>query len=134
MTGKVKLSPPVSDLTFESRGYIWVLDGIFEPETTYQLTIPAGVRSSTGEAVQEDLVYNVKIPPLSPDVRFLTEGPYYPAVRVDGQPERVSLPLGVTNMRRVSLSLYRVYTNNLALRDTLSSLSLIHISEPTRPY
>ena len=121
MTGKVKLSPPVSDLTFESRGYIWVLDGIFEPETTYQLTIPAGVRSSTGEAVQEDLVYNVKIPPLSPDVRFLTEGPYYPAVRVDGQPERVSLPLGVTNMRRVSLSLYRVYTNNLALRDTLSS-------------
>ena len=52
-TDKVKLSPPISDLKLE-RGYgsDWELKGSFEPERTYQLTICAGIKSSTGEIVR----------------------------------------------------------------------------------
>lgn len=121
LSAKVRLSPAVSGLELD-RGYgsSWELQGSFEPERTYQLTIRAGVESSTGEIVREDLVFNVKIPPLSPQVRFLTRGPYYPAVRADGRADRLNLPLGVTNVKRVRLTLNRAYANNLALRETLS--------------
>ena len=119
LAAKVRLSPAVPDLRL-GRGYSgsWELSGSFEPQKTYVLTIRAGVGSSTGEVVRDDLVFNVKVPPLAPQVRFLTSGPYYPSLSGrDGPAARVTLPIGVTNLPKIGVELYRAYANNLGRVD-----------------
>ena len=120
LAANVRLSPEVKNLEL-GRSYpnAWDFSGSFQPEQMYELTIRRGVSSSIGEVIQNDMVFNIKIPPLSPKVRFLTSGPYYPSGKGKEQAANWHLPLSITNLNRVYITLYKAYENNLALRQGL---------------
>lgn len=111
------LQPGVEDLKISFEDDYWCLQGSFEPERVYQLTLKAGIHASDGRKISEDLLYNVKIPGLEPQARFLTKGPYYPALQADGQKKSLILPIGYTKVEKLSFNLYKTYDNNIAWQE-----------------
>ncbi len=103
------ITPEVKDLEFETNWNGTVdLEGDFKGDTTYTLTVKAGVRSYR-LAVKEDITttFHMKKPlKRAPALQFLSGGSYLPL-------NEAKLPYEVLNISEVTFTLYRAYENNL---------------------
>ncbi len=82
------------------------LEGDFEPETDYTVTVPAGVRNCRGGVSAEAQTLAFRTKPYAEELRFLTSGTYLPS-------HRAELPYEATNVKEVRFTLSRAYENNL---------------------
>ncbi len=91
----------------------WVLNGDFEPEKGYEFTLKKGLRAENGEELRQDAVFRVKMLPLRPSAEFLSSGLLFPRKQKEW-----TLPLELTNVSKLSVTLLKIYENNIAIFST----------------
>ncbi|MBO4304364.1 MAG: hypothetical protein J6A21_07250 [Lentisphaeria bacterium] len=102
----ITISPEIP-LTAVIGGENLVLRGDFKYGATYLIRLDTSLKTKDGGRLAAPAVFSVKIPHLTPSVRFVTQGMYLPI-----KAGRVTLPYSVTNVKKIRVEVRKFYTDN----------------------
>lgn len=82
--------------------------GDFAPNTAYRFRVKSGLKSLSGNTLENDIVAVGRTFDKKPNIRFLSEGSYFPA-----KGRKLELPFSSVNLLNAKVELFRAYENNL---------------------
>ncbi len=93
-----------------------LLEGDFEEETVYTVSLGSGLPTTRGFTLDSGLTYLFKTPPAPPRLDFLTSGPYFPVTQ-----DKV-IPILLEKVDAVDVQVTRVHDQNILhfLKNTYS--------------
>ncbi len=99
---------PALEFRATAKGKTIALRGDFTRGTSYEIVVLAGLRSRWGTRVSENFSQTVEFPSILPQVNFASNGIFLPSSN------KKSIDFNTVNVRRVFVTVQKVYENNLA--------------------
>ncbi len=103
----ISVSPEVSYKVEVYKDIVRLKSEDFKPLENYQITVNAGMPAINAAPLEEIFVRNIRMPGLSPLVRFNSQGYYL------SNQGNLTLGLETVNLNKVDVGIYKIYANNI---------------------